>query len=140
MTAASRSVVHPDDVPTGAIVNHEPEPGVDPDLALARSIARLTVSMADVDRLDAGPVGVHATWRRGQRCSGVRVDRSEPPQVQVRVVAARPDLVAGLGDRVRTRLREHLGGRIGVLDVHVADVVVEPDERPPGDPPGAIER
>lgn len=118
MTAASGPVV--DDVGV------DDADDVDPDLALARSIARTTVSFHDVDRLSAGPVGVHATWRRGQRCPGVVVDRSDPPRVQIRVVAARPDLVVGLGDRVRSRLRQDFGDRIGVLDVHVADVVVDP--------------
>ncbi len=103
---------------------------VDPDLALAWSIARTTVSFHDVARLSAGPVGVHATWRRGQRCPGVVVDRNHPPRVQVRVVATRPEVVVGLGDRVRSRLRADFGDRIGVLDVHVADVVVDPVDQP----------
>lgn len=100
---------------------------VDPDLALARSIARVTAEMADVERLSSGPAGVHATWRRGQRCPGVRIDRAVPPHVEVRVVASRPDVVAGLGARLRRRLREHFGDRLGVVDVHVADVRVDAD-------------
>ncbi len=103
-------------------------PGDDPDLVLARSIAAATESFHDVARLSAGPMGVHATWRRGRRCPGVVVDRNHPPRVLVRVVAARPDLVAGLGERVRDRLRHTFGHQVGPLDVHVADVVVDPDD------------
>ncbi len=101
---------------------------VDPDLALARAIAGATVELDDVDHLSAGPVGVHATWRRGQRCPGVRIDRADPPRVEIQVVATRPEAVAGLGERVRSRLRDRFGARIGPIDVHVSDVLVDDDQ------------
>lgn len=108
--------------------DHELElPGRDihPDLALAQAIRDLVVELPDVACLDSGVGEAFATWRRGRRVSGVRIRGGDPSDVCVRVVAGSPEVVADLGDRVRSRIRAGISHPVGSIDVHVSDVEID---------------
>ncbi len=102
-----------------------------PEFVIAEELARVTRNIPGVADLYGGTFGTIATYGRGGRVSGIRVQREEGRlAVEVHVIATySPDLkVPAFADEVRERIRQHLrttqAGQLGNIDVVVADIQV----------------
>jgi uncharacterized alkaline shock family protein YloU len=102
-----------------------------PEFVIAEELARVTRSVPGVADLYGGTFGTIATYGRGGRVLGIRVQQQEGRlAVEVHVIATyTPDLkVPAFADTVREHIRQHLRtmkvGPLGDIDVVVADIEV----------------
>ncbi len=98
-----------------------------PEFAIAQVLARTARAVPGVADVYGGRLGEIATYGRGSRVPGVRVERAGGQfQIEVHIVAVyTPELVLPvLAETVRSRLRQQLQD-LAVPDIGAIDVVID---------------